>query len=217
MATSKATLSKNSKIIIDTKAPKTVAVSFDSATKKMSRATGSWITDGIKVGDTLFTTDASNPGPLTVSAVVALDVTFAEAVVTVASANKTITAFTKVSEVVKIDTPEQQTGDIDVTNLESTAKEYKNSLPDGGTIAGEGNFVPDDIGQQLLMQLRGESEPRAMKIIVPPDADSSGYMWGFDGLVKSAKNDIAVDSKVNFQFSIRVSGAVTETVLAPTG
>jgi hypothetical protein len=57
-------------------------VSVDATAKTFSRATGSWITDGVQVGDKIITTgfeDAGNNGTFVVSEVVALTITCATA------------------------------------------------------------------------------------------------------------------------------------------
>lgn len=74
-------------------------VAFDSATKKMTRNVGSWVTDGFKVGMTV-TVDGtvSNDGTYTASVVTALEMTVVEALVNEAAvASTTITGTESVS------------------------------------------------------------------------------------------------------------------------
>ena len=48
-------------------------------------------------------------------------------------------------------------GDIDVTNLDSTAKEYFSGLVDNGTITIGFNYDPADVSQQTLNRLSRRS------------------------------------------------------------
>lgn|SRR5574337_212299 len=69
-----------------------INLTFVAATKKMTRAAGSFLTDGFVVGNK-FTTDAvSNPGPFTISAATALEITVNEVVVNEGPVLKTATA-----------------------------------------------------------------------------------------------------------------------------
>jgi hypothetical protein len=59
----------------------------------ISRAAGSFVTDGFQVGHTIVTNDTANPGPFTIATVVALTITTVETTVTtVAQATKTVAA-----------------------------------------------------------------------------------------------------------------------------
>ena len=66
--------------------------SFSSTDNSMNRATGSFITAGIFVGNKITTPSANNPGPLTVKSVAALKVIFLETIATEIAAAITIEA-----------------------------------------------------------------------------------------------------------------------------
>ena len=56
-----------------------ITASFASSTKKITRTTGSFLTDGFRVDDEIHTTSSNNPGNFTISAVSALEITVNEA------------------------------------------------------------------------------------------------------------------------------------------
>jgi hypothetical protein len=64
---------------------------FVAATKKITRAAGSFVTDGFIAGNIIQTTSTTNPGPFTVSVVSALEITVSEAVVNEAESTQTTT------------------------------------------------------------------------------------------------------------------------------
>jgi len=67
-----------------------IALVWAAADQSVSRASGSFITDGLVKGNLCTSDDASNPGPFTVASVAADKVIFNEAVVN-SSATKTLT------------------------------------------------------------------------------------------------------------------------------
>jgi hypothetical protein len=68
-----------------------LAVVFDAATKTITRAAGSFVTDGFVVGNRITTDAALNPGPFIITDVSALIITVGETVLD-ESVTKTITA-----------------------------------------------------------------------------------------------------------------------------
>ena len=68
-----------------------IALIWAAADSSVSRASGSFVTDGFVPGNRCTSDDVSNPGPLTIDTVTALKITFVEAVVN-SSATKTLTS-----------------------------------------------------------------------------------------------------------------------------
>lgn len=110
--------------------------------------------------------------------------------------------FVKVGECDNVGEPSGEASDIDVTHLESEAKEYLIGLPDNGNIAISGNFVPSDLGQLELIDAKDDQERRWLKITW-----SSGDIWYIKVLVKKYAPSAAVDGKTPFSASFRTSGA----------
>ena len=68
-----------------------IALVWAAADKSVSRASGSFVTDGFVVGNRCTSDDTLNPGPFIVATVTALKITFVEAVVN-SSATKTLSS-----------------------------------------------------------------------------------------------------------------------------
>ena len=69
-----------------------ISLTFVNATKKITRGSGSFVTDGFVVGNKITTDAALNPGPFTISAVSALEITVNEAVANEGPVTKTVTS-----------------------------------------------------------------------------------------------------------------------------
>jgi hypothetical protein len=67
-------------------------LTFAESTKTITRAAGSFITDGFVVGNLITTDSATNPGPFTVTVVAELVLTVTEAVVDEGPISKTVTS-----------------------------------------------------------------------------------------------------------------------------
>jgi len=68
-----------------------IALTFVAATQKMTRGSGSFVTDGFTEGSVLTTDAALNPGPFTITAVAALEVTVSSGIVNEGPVDKTAT------------------------------------------------------------------------------------------------------------------------------
>jgi hypothetical protein len=69
-----------------------ISLTFVAATSKMTRGSGSFITDGFVVGNRVTTDATLNPGPFTILTVSALEIVFNEAVVNEGPVTKTATS-----------------------------------------------------------------------------------------------------------------------------
>ena len=197
----------------------TGSYAFVAATDKITRASGDFTADGITVGMRL-TTNApvtANQGSFEVTAVSATEITTNGTLTDASAATTTITAFQKVGEVTSMNTPAGEPAEIDMSHLESTAREFRNGLRDEGSITGEMNFVPSDAGQTIMVEMQSEKTPRQVSITLPAVDDGAqqldGYRWTFGGLVRGMPVSIGVDEKAVRAYTIRVSGSVTEEVI----
>ena len=117
--------------------------------------------------------------------------------------------FGEVGEVTTIgDIDSGQAADIDVTHLQSAAKEYLIGLKDSGTITMEGNLVPADTGQVEMRTARDDQGIRSFKITL---TDAPATVLAFDGFVKQFATSAAIDSKLPFNAALRITGPVTWT------
>jgi hypothetical protein len=69
-----------------------ISLTFVSGTKKITRGSGSFVTDGFVVGNQITTDATLNSGPFTITVVAALEITVSEAVVDEGPVTKTVTA-----------------------------------------------------------------------------------------------------------------------------
>lgn len=114
--------------------------------------------------------------------------------------------FSDVAEIVDFDGPSGESSEIDVTHLNSTAREYLLGLRDEGEISFTANLVPQDVQQKGLRADRDNKVLRNFKIILTDVADTT---LSFAAFVKSFGISGSTDDKVVANFTLRVSGAVT--------
>lgn len=69
-----------------------ISLTFVASTKKITRGSGSFVTDGFVVGNKITTDAALNPGPFTITNVVALEITVSETVTDEGPVTKTVTS-----------------------------------------------------------------------------------------------------------------------------
>ncbi len=67
-----------------------ISISFDGPTKKITRTTGSFLTDGFVIGNIINTDSGANPGPFTIANVTALEITVSEPVTTQAASSRNV-------------------------------------------------------------------------------------------------------------------------------
>jgi hypothetical protein len=184
----------------------TASITFAVSAPQISRATGSFITDGFVVGMVVTTNDGANPGPFTVTAVSATGLTVTGTVTAVAAASKTVTGKALVGEITSFQGPGGAANVIDVTTLESTAKEKRMGLPDEGQFQIDFNCVFGDVGQKYLRDKRVALAKVEFEIIF---TDATPTIASFAGFVLEFSISGAVDDKVAGSATIEITGPVT--------
>lgn len=116
-------------------------------------------------------------------------------------------AFTTIAEVKSIDGPGGQTAEIDVTDLNSTAKEFVLGLQDEGDITLDMNYIPSNAQHAALRTLRGNGNENNFRITF---TDSPNTTWTFGARVKGFTINNSVDSVTGLSVTLRVTGAITE-------
>lgn len=110
--------------------------------------------------------------------------------------------YVKIGGVVQVGAPSGEAADIDVTDLDSEAKEYLTGIPDNGNIEIGLNFDDGDAGQDNAIDALEAQERRWLKITW-----STGAVWSIKALVKKYSPSAGVDSKIDAAVSLRLSGA----------
>lgn len=112
--------------------------------------------------------------------------------------------FTKIAEVVTITPPTQTPVEVDVSHLESKAREKRGGLPDTGAGEFQINYLPEDVGHQGLFDEAGQNLLHNWKVMFPPPKDTFGI--GFAASVGSFSiDDIGLDGAIRATVSL-VSG-----------
>lgn len=115
------------------------------------------------------------------------------------------TADTAIANIKSFSGFDGEASEIDVTNLSSTAKEYKLGLKDFGTFSVEMNPDYSDSGQNVLRA--AGSSLKTFLLTLP-----NGTTAGFSGYVKNADSiSGGVDGVVDGSVSIKITGSVTIT------
>lgn len=183
----------------------TGSITFAVSAPQITRATGSFITDGFVVGMEIKTGDGSNPGPFTVTAVTATGLTVTGTVTAVASASKTVTGRAYVGEIQSFQGPGGSASVIDVTTLESAAKEKRMGLADEGQFKIGFNFVPGDAGQKYLRDKRAALARVNFELTF---TDATPTIATFDGFVLEFSVSGGVDDKISGSATIEITGPV---------
>lgn len=113
--------------------------------------------------------------------------------------------YTTIGDVVSFSGFDGQASEIDVTDLSSTAKEFKLGLTDNGGVSVTLNTVKGDAGQVALQAAKDAGTSRTFKLTLPSGTPSVATFTAF---VKQMPVAGGVDAKVSSTVALRISGAV---------
>ena len=114
-----------------------------------------------------------------------------------------------IAQRVKLDGPELTVGTAETTNLDSTVKTYRPTIPDSGKISGTLQYDPQDTSHLALFALYTTPATNAMALAF---ADTSSTVFNFTGILTKLKpTGIEVESNLEAEFEIQITGAVTHT------
>lgn len=127
--------------------------------------------------------------------------------ITVGTATVTATTYTAIANVRSFsDFESGSSAEIDVTNLSSTAKEFRLGLVDNGSFSMTVDHSNADSGQAAAQARRLDGAAVNMKVILPSGTTPTA---SFSGLVKKFTKSAAVDGIVSASIDVRVNGAIT--------
>lgn len=111
---------------------------------------------------------------------------------------------TEIKDVTTFSGFDGQAAEIEITNLQSTAKEYLMGLEDAGAFNVDINYTATDPGQS---EARTARAARTLKSFLVTFSDATTA--AFDAYVLSNPITGGVDAKVDSSFSMRITGSVT--------
>jgi predicted secreted protein len=115
--------------------------------------------------------------------------------------------FTTIAEVLRCGPIGATNPEVDVTNLDSTAKEYIAGLADGNTVDFDVNFIAGNTQQAALRSAQAAGQTKHLRMIwqTSPNttADFQLVMLTFE------MGETTPESQVMASFSGRISGAIT--------
>lgn len=112
--------------------------------------------------------------------------------------------YTAVSEVVSFTGFDGQANEIDVTHLQSTAKEFLMGLQDFGTFSIDCSYLPADSGQDKMRAAKASREVQQFRVTFSDTSTAT-----FAGFVTTGPVSGGVDAKVDTSFAVRITGDVT--------
>lgn len=116
-----------------------------------------------------------------------------------------VTPTTKIANIKSYSGFDGEASEIDVTNLDSTAKEYRLGLQDFGSFTAEWNPDYSDAGQNEARAAQASGAVKAFLLTLP-----DGTTMAFDGIVKNAQSASGgVDATHDGSISIRITGDLT--------
>jgi hypothetical protein len=112
-----------------------------------------------------------------------------------------------IGNVVSFNGPGGSASVIDVTNLDSTAKEKRMGLPDEGQFTMELNYDPDNTAHIALRNARKTRTRTEFKLTLTDATATSLTFWGY---VLAFAIQGGVDAVVKASLTIEIDGAVAE-------
>jgi hypothetical protein len=111
--------------------------------------------------------------------------------------------YTKIAEVLQIGAITETTTEVDVTNLDSDAKEYIGGLPDGGTLDFKVNWLAGNVQQQALRDGVGTTKQFQLEWSDESGAAFSMVVLGF------TRDETSPETQMTATIQGRITGAIT--------
>lgn len=119
------------------------------------------------------------------------------------------TTYTLVAGVTQIKKPTASKSDIDMSDLQSSAMEFKQDIPDYGTASYAFNFDGTNATHQALLADEASNALRKWKVEVPENDVSTVTTFVYDATVAGCDVEGSLGGKLDGTLNLRVSGAVT--------
>lgn len=112
--------------------------------------------------------------------------------------------------VISIDGPQSENPTIDVSDLDSTSKEYIGGLKDNGSLSLTCNWAPSNAIQRSVRAAQVANPPTTKMFVLELNDTVPPTRWEFQGFVKSFKPKLGVDAKKEVDIEIQISGSITQ-------
>lgn len=117
------------------------------------------------------------------------------------------TTYTTIGQVLSIEGPSNEVGSVETTNLSSTRKTYRPTLPDGGELTFELEYDPSDTaGHKFLRGLADAPQVLSWQVGYPLSPVVKDTFQGF--LTKFAPSAGGPEENLTASVTIKVTGAV---------
>jgi len=117
-------------------------------------------------------------------------------------------AYTEIPDVVSISGPDGSASEIDVTALDSTAREFLMGLPDEGNVGLE-LIWGGETSNAIQVQLRSARANQTLKTFQIRLTDSPQSTYTFTAYVTGWSLSAGIDDAVKCSVTLRITGAVT--------
>ena len=115
--------------------------------------------------------------------------------------------FTTIAEVGTISGPSQSSEFVDVTNQDSTAREFIAGLVDPGEISFTMNYIPQNATHKALLTDFTDKSVDEYELAFP--TGSAADKWSFKAAVTGAEVSAPIDGPMQLSVTLKVSGSVT--------
>lgn len=102
--------------------------------------------------------------------------------------------------------------DIDVTDLDSTGKEFLSGLKDEGSVTVNANYLPTDAGQLALETARNVGDVTDFRGTY--GTGTGAPVYAFQANVKTFEIGVGVDAALTLAVSMKLTGSTTKTLTA---
>ncbi|MFO7905800.1 MAG: phage tail tube protein [Pirellulaceae bacterium] len=116
--------------------------------------------------------------------------------------------FTVIPEIKTFSGPGGSATVIDVTDLQSAAKEKRMGLQDEGQLTFDINYIPADTEHAALRTARADQAETNFEMVFTDDPETT---WAFSAFVTGFSVSGGVDGVVEASVTLEITGAITES------
>lgn len=116
--------------------------------------------------------------------------------------------YTEIAQVVSISGPDGSAAEIDVTALDSAAKEWLMGLPDEGSVTIETIHDPANAQHEALRAARADQSIQNFQIKL---TDSPQTVYSMSCYITGFSMNLGVDDAVKASYTLRITGPVTKS------